>query len=75
MTREITISQFKAHCLEIINKLQNNESIIITRRHKAVARVESINSSSKTCIFGMLKDKAKIKDDIIKPINEKWSCE
>jgi len=76
MTKEIAISQFKSHCLEIINKLQiSGESFVITKRHKAVAKVESINQPSKTSIFGILKDKAEIKDDIINPINENWSCE
>lgn len=35
MATKIAISQFKSHCLEIIEKLQTNkESIIITKRDK-----------------------------------------
>ena len=76
MTTKIAISQFKAHCLEIIDKLQTNqEPIIITKRDKAVAKVISLNDAEKISLFGLLKDKAKIKSDIIKSVNEKWSSE
>lgn len=76
MTKEISVSQFKAHCLEIINQLQSNgESFIITKRHKPVAKIKSIHQSHKISIFGMLKDKAQIKGDIVESINESWNCE
>ena len=76
MPIEISVSEFKAHCLEIINNLQfKQQSIIITKRDKAVARLENIDSKLVVPIFGMLKNKAKIKTDIVKPINEKWGAE
>ena len=76
MTKEISISQFKAHCLEIINNLQNNaESVVITKRHKPVAKMESFQKLSKTSIFGIFKDKAEIKEDIVVSLNENWSSE
>ena len=76
MTKEISISQFKAHCLEIINNLQNNaESVVITKRHKPVAKIESFQKLSKTSIFGIFKDKAEIKGDIVVSLNENWSSE
>jgi len=76
MTKEIAISDFKAHCLEIVNKLQNNnEPIIITKRNKPVAKIEAVDPKPKTSLFGILSEKAQIKEDIISPINEKWDCE
>ena len=76
MPIEISVSEFKAHCLEIINNLQfKQQPIIITKRDKAVAKLENIDSKPAASIFGMLKNKAKIKTDIVKSINEKWSAE
>ena len=76
MSTEIAISQFKAHCLEIIEKLQtNHELVIITKRDKPVATITAFNKEDKVSILGLLKDKAKIKSDVISPINENWSCE
>ena len=75
MTITIAISQFKSHCLEIIDKLQNNqETIIITKRDKPIAKVEAIMIKSNSSLFGILKNKAEIKGDILEPINEKWDA-
>lgn len=71
----IAISHFKSHCLEIIEKLQSNkQSIIITKRNKPIAKVESIMNSSKISLFGLLKGKAEIKGDILESIEEKWDA-
>jgi antitoxin (DNA-binding transcriptional repressor) of toxin-antitoxin stability system len=75
MSTKIAISQFKSHCLEIIEKLQTNgQSVIITKRDKAVAKVLPIDSK-KVSLFGMLKNKAEIKANILDPIDEKWDAE
>lgn len=75
MSTKIAISQFKSHCLEIIKKLQTNgQSVIITKRDKAVAKVLPIDSK-KVSLFGMLKNKAEIKANILDPIDEKWDAE
>ncbi len=75
MSTKIAISQFKAHCLEIIEKLQTNgQSVIITKRDKAIAKVLPLDNK-KVSLFGMLKNKAEIKADILEPIDEKWNAE
>jgi len=75
MSTKIAISQFKSHCLEIIEKLQTNgQSVIITKRDKAVAKVLPIDNK-KVSLFGMLKNKAEIKANILDPIDEKWDAE
>jgi antitoxin (DNA-binding transcriptional repressor) of toxin-antitoxin stability system len=75
MSTKIAISQFKSHCLEIIEKLQTNgQSIIITKRDKAVAKVLPIDNK-KVSLFGMLKNKAEIKANILEPIDETWNAE
>lgn len=75
MSTKIAISQFKAHCLEIIEKLQTSgQSVIITKRDKAIAKVLPMDTK-KISLFGMLKNKAEIKADILEPIDEKWNAE
>lgn len=45
MPTTIAISQFKSYCLEIIEKLQvNRQSVIITKRDKAIAKVLPIET-------------------------------
>ena len=75
MSIKVAISQFKAHCLEIIEKLQtDHQPVIITKRDKPVAKVVPLDNQ-KTSLFGMLKHKAKIKGDLIAPIDEKWDAQ
>lgn len=72
MVTKIAISHFKAHCLDIIDKLHTKgESIIITKRDKPVAKLQAIDSRFSS-IFGMLQDKAQINGDLLDPINEEW---
>ncbi|WP_103897052.1 type II toxin-antitoxin system Phd/YefM family antitoxin [Rickettsia fournieri] len=74
MTIKIAISQFKSHCLAIIEKLQTDkESIIITKRDREIAQILPINTK-KISLFGMLKNKAEIKADILEPVEEKWNA-
>ena len=74
MIQKIAISQFKSHCLEILSNLNKSKSsIIITKRNKPIATVSPF-SNKKESLFGMLKNKAEIKDDIISPIDEEWEA-
>lgn len=75
MLNKIAISQFKSHCLEIIDKLQTSQqSVIITKRNKPVAKIVAI-FATKISLFGMLQGKAEIKGNILEPIDEKWDVE
>lgn len=75
MDTKIAISQFKAHCLEIIEKLQtDHQPIIITERGKPIAKVVPLNNN-KVSLLGLLKHTAEIKGDIIAPIDEKWNVQ
>lgn len=76
MQSEIAISEFKAHCLELVSKLEmTKKTLIITKRNKPVAKLVPFEKEAKKTLFGSMKDKASIKHDIIKPINEEWSVE
>lgn len=75
MSTKIAISHFKSHCLEIIEKLQTSgQSVIITKRDKAIAKVLPMDNK-KLSLFGILKNKAEIKTDILQPIDEKWETD
>jgi prevent-host-death family protein len=75
MDNKIAISQFKAHCLELIEKLQTDgQPIIVTKRGKPVAKVMPFNNE-KVSLFGILKHKAEIKGDIIDAIDVKWDAQ
>jgi len=77
METEIAISEFKAHCLEVINKLQHkHQTVIITKRDKPVAKLLAFNDKAKKkSAMDLFKGKIKINGDIVKPIGEKWNCE
>lgn len=76
MKNEVAISEFKARCLEIVSKMESAKKIIvITKRNKPVAKLIPFEREAKTSLFGSMKDKASIKSDVIKPINEKWSAD
>jgi antitoxin (DNA-binding transcriptional repressor) of toxin-antitoxin stability system len=75
MSTKIAISYFKSHCLEIIENLQDSQqSIIITKRDKPIAKLLPLDTT-KTSLFGILKNRADIKADILKPCEEKWDAE
>jgi antitoxin (DNA-binding transcriptional repressor) of toxin-antitoxin stability system len=76
MKSRISISQFKAQCLEIVAGLQTSgKTLIVTKRDKPVIKVSPILNEEKKSLFGMLQNKAKINSDIIKPIEEAWDAE
>lgn len=75
MSTKIAISHFKAHCLEIIEKLQaDQQSIVITKRDKPIAKVVPLDTT-KASLFGILKNRAEIKADILESCAEKWNAE
>jgi prevent-host-death family protein len=75
MSKKVAISQFKAHCLEIIESLQSDhQPIIITKRDKPIAKVMPLENE-KIPLFGMFRSKGKINGDIISPIEEKWNAQ
>ena len=76
MSNQVAISHFKSHCLELINSLPaSKKDIIITKRNKPIAQVSVFNKEPKSSIFGALKDRAKVKLDIVKSSGEEWSVE
>lgn len=75
MKKEVAITEFKSHCLEILKNLAKTKSpIVITKHNKPIATVLPFYQKKKS-IFGSLQDKAEIKEDIVESTKEFWEAE
>jgi antitoxin (DNA-binding transcriptional repressor) of toxin-antitoxin stability system len=75
MKKEVAISEFKSHCLEILSNLEKSQSsIIITKRNKPIATVSAFPKGTPS-IFGMFKNQIEIKGDIVAPIGDEWEAD
>lgn len=73
---EITLSQFKAKCLEIMDKVQKTrEEVVITKRGKPVAKLVPMSEQSAKSPMGFLKGTVVIKGDIVEPLDEVWEAD
>ncbi len=66
---EISISEFKATCLRVLDNVsKSGNSILVTKRGEPIALVTPppLPKKSKSWL-GMYKDKIKIHDDIVSP--------
>ncbi len=76
MKNEIAISEFKAHCLEIVSSIEvSKKTIVITRRNKPVAKLIPFKKPTKKTLFGSMRHRASIKSDLLKPLDVKWDAE
>ena len=77
MKKEMPISQFKNHCLKLIDELSKHadEEIIITKRDKPIAKFIPIKKDNIKPLFDLLKGRGKIVGDIISPIDVEWDAE
>jgi antitoxin (DNA-binding transcriptional repressor) of toxin-antitoxin stability system len=75
---EMAISKFKAHCLEVIARVERTRKPVrITKRGKPVAEVNATTPEKKPKpVFGSMKGKMKILGDIISPVSkpEDWEA-
>jgi prevent-host-death family protein len=63
--KTVTISEFKARCIAIINEVsQTHSTVIITRRGIPVSRLEPVNDSTLERVLGKM-GKMTIQGDII----------
>jgi prevent-host-death family protein len=70
--KEIPAAKFKEQCLAILDEV-DEEGIVITKRGKPVAKLVSIRADSAELI-GALKDKLRIKGDILST-DARWHAE
>ena len=79
--KKLAISEFKTHCLEIINNMQiDGNPIEITKRGKPLARVVPISPKSPKLsamheISETFRGRGEIVGDIISPIDVEWDAE
>ncbi|QTA93359.1 type II toxin-antitoxin system Phd/YefM family antitoxin [Desulfonema magnum] len=75
---QIPAEQFKERCMELIENIQKNpEDITITHSGRPVAHlIPFLGKKERTQeIFGFLKGMVEIREDIIKPLEEKWKAD
>jgi len=68
--QEIPISEFKAKCLAILQRVEKTkEPIRITRHGKPVAEVVPANPAvDRAALFGSMRNSIKILGDIVSPV-------
>lgn len=72
---KIAAGQFKAHCLQIIDEVnQYRNSVIITKHGKPLAMLVPIKQEKKS-LFGCLKDSVVIRGDIVSGTDERWDAD
>jgi len=72
---DITVTQFKATCLGVIDKVQKEKSrVTITRHGKPAAELIPISASAPGKLFGRSKDSTVILGDLLST-EEHWDAE
>jgi prevent-host-death family protein len=73
---DIAAGLFKAQCLKLMDRVaEKHETITVTKRGKAVARLVPVESAPERPLFGYLRGKGKITGDIVAPTGEKWEVQ
>lgn len=66
--KRVAAGVFKAKCLSIMDEVATrNESIVITKRGKPVAKLVPVGLEVPDEIFGFMKGKGVVKGDIVGP--------
>ncbi|MDB4353927.1 type II toxin-antitoxin system Phd/YefM family antitoxin [Akkermansiaceae bacterium] len=72
---EVTVTQFKAKCLGIIEKVQREKSSVIISRHgKPAAELIPIQNAQSGSLFGRAKATTTTKGDLL-TTDESWDAE
>ncbi|MCE7872938.1 type II toxin-antitoxin system Phd/YefM family antitoxin [bacterium CPR1] len=73
---EISASEFKAHCLELLDRVRDHkQTIVITKRGKPVARLLPITDGPPQSILGSLSGLGRTNGDIVAPIEDLWELD
>jgi prevent-host-death family protein len=71
MVNEVSISEFKAKCLSLLDQVhKTKQPLRVTRFGKPVAEVVPPSTEPSTDWIGSMKDEIKIVGDIISPAND-----
>ncbi len=75
MDKYLPVSEFKAHCYEVLENVQDHhQSFIISKRGKPIARVVPIEKND-TKLAGSFSSKCDIIGDIISSVDITWETE
>jgi len=70
----IPVTQFKAHCLEIVETVRRKHtSVVISKHGKPVAKVVPIESEPAPSLYGSMKGTGREIGDIVAPLDEEWN--
>lgn len=73
---EIKAAEFKAKCLELMDKVaEGHEEIVITKRGKPIAKLVPVEAKPWPPLFGSMAGSGEILGDIISPIDVKWEAD
>jgi len=71
---EISVSQFKAKCLRIVERVEKNgETVIITRHGRPAAQLTPVGSGGGKSLFGRAGGTVKITGDVFST-GEAWDA-
>jgi prevent-host-death family protein len=72
---EISVSQFKAKCLRIVESVEKEgQTVIITRHGRAAAQLIPVGGTGEVCLFGRSRGTAEIHGDLLST-HERWDVE
>jgi prevent-host-death family protein len=72
----IAVGEFKAKCLKIMADVQTTRSpVTITKRGKPVAVLTPYPLDAPVPLFGRLKGRLKMTDDLVRPTGLAWKAE
>ncbi|RME67862.1 MAG: type II toxin-antitoxin system Phd/YefM family antitoxin [Verrucomicrobia bacterium] len=75
ISMEITVTQFKAKCLGIIEKVQREKCRVVISRHgRPAARLEPVGESTSREFFGRSRATTEIVGDLMET-GEPWDAE
>jgi prevent-host-death family protein len=73
---EIAAGLFKAKCLKLMDRVaETHETITVTKRGKAVARLVPVEPAPERPLFGYLRGKGEIRGDLVAPTGETWEAQ
>ena len=75
--KEVSVSEFKATCLELLRNVEETgEPVLVTKHGRPVAEVRAPRSKRARSPLGCMKDRTKILGDIISPAvpAEEWEA-
>ena len=72
----IAVGEFKAKCLKIMDAVQTTRSpVTITKRGKPVAVLTPYTEETPAPLFGRMKGRMKMTDELVAPTGLSWEAE